>query len=110
LKDIKLWIIVALGIILVIMFIFWPQSESPKIARLEHENDSLLIRISQHQANAERLSRKRLTDSLQSLENKKVYEQRIAFLSKKLSSINTSTATDKQLDSLINILYGEETP
>jgi citrate lyase gamma subunit len=72
LRDIKLWIIVALGIILVIMLIFWPQSESPKIARLEHENDSLLIRISQHQANAYRLSVIRLADSLRSIESKKV--------------------------------------
>jgi hypothetical protein len=67
------WIIVTiLAIALALTFIFRPEKQDAKIERLEHEKDSLLIRISQHQANAERLSAKRLSDSLRSIENKKV--------------------------------------
>jgi hypothetical protein len=90
LRDIKLWIIVALGIILVIMFIFWPQSESAKIQRLEHENDSLLIRISQHQENAVKLAELRKADLLKTIQTKKVADSVHAADSSTIAKLRTN--------------------
>lgn len=68
------WILViVLCIALALMYIFRPEKQDAKIQRLKHENDSLLIRISQHQANAAKLSELRKADSLAATISKQAY-------------------------------------
>jgi DNA repair exonuclease SbcCD ATPase subunit len=72
------WILViVLCIALALMYIFKPEKQDAKIAKLEHENDSLLIRISQHQANAAKLSELRKADSVAATISKQAYASEV---------------------------------
>jgi hypothetical protein len=102
------WIIViVLAIALALMFIFRPQPQDKQIQRLQHENDSLLIRISQHQANAVKLAELRKSDSLETIKTKKAYTLKVEKLEGRISDLKANPVIIrireevKEVDSLI---------
>lgn len=109
-KDFRLWIIVALVIIIIVMVVTRPKPIPEFIeGKLEYAE-----RMKEHvkpydsaQIVIDSLILKGKLDSIRSAEREKKYQRDNACLQSKLKALDFSKSTDKQLDSLISVLYDE---
>lgn len=111
-KTMKQYLIVT-ALLLVIGWLLYDEFFRP-VPTIQPQVDELTeaIQVKQLQIDSlsvevERLESKMTTDSLKFADAKMVYEEKISRLTGKLRSIDTSKSGEKELDSLIIVLYGK---
>lgn len=108
--DLKIWVIVALVVIVVILVVTRkkPQTEFIK-GKIDYEEKMKEHQVPYDSAQnvIDSLVLQGKLDSIRSAERELKYKRDNARLQSKLKSLDFSKSTDKQLDSLIFVLYGE---
>lgn len=105
------WILsTVLAIVIIAMIVF--KKDPPHVATVEDYESKRKLKeneqvISDLESRYDSLERKMKSDSVTKLKGDSASQAKISRLTRQLRAIDTRKATSKQLDSLINLLYGD---